>query len=118
MQRKPATSGTPPKTRRPLASCWPTKLSSAHRPPGKARPIELLQPFVQLGRDTHRLSEVERAGSPSARWLHHKVPTGKVMGLTSRGWQRGAAQDGGWVGTNWPRASELLRDMEALTADS
>ena len=123
---------------------------------------ELLQPFAQLGRDTHRLSE--------ARWLHHKVPTGKVMGLTSRGWQRGAAQDGGWVGTmaralpgglwaelsldpgmsvsdiswepvqtlgevklrrlgNWNvivpwsqldelAASELLRDMAQLTADS
>jgi predicted DNA-binding WGR domain protein len=56
---------------------------------------ELLQPFAQIGRDTYALTEAERQGVSLARWDGAKVPAGKVMGLFSRGWQRGQVQDGG-----------------------
>ncbi|ARU05184.1 hypothetical protein CCO03_11230 [Comamonas serinivorans] len=59
---------------------------------------ELLQPFAQLGRDTYALSEAERQGTVLSRWVGVTVATGKVMGLTSKGWDRGAPQDGGWIG--------------------
>ena len=59
---------------------------------------ELLQPFAQIGRDTYALTEAERAGSKLTRWVNHEVPTGSVMGLTHKGWLRGDAQDGGWIG--------------------
>ncbi|OHV03395.1 DUF4132 domain-containing protein [Mycobacterium talmoniae] len=51
---------------------------------------ELLQPFPQLDRDTYRLTDAERAATELNRWADLNIPVGKINGLTSRGWQRGA----------------------------
>lgn len=58
---------------------------------------ELLQPFVQIGRDTYALTEAERGATELLRWKDAKVPTGRVLGLTAKGWRRGQAQDGGGI---------------------
>ncbi|GFE89433.1 DUF4132 domain-containing protein [Steroidobacter agaridevorans] len=59
---------------------------------------EILQPFRQLGRETYALTENELRGTELTRFKDKFVATGSVMGLINRGWERGAAQDGGWVG--------------------
>ncbi|MEE1809046.1 DUF4132 domain-containing protein [Streptomyces sp. BE133] len=61
---------------------------------------EILQPFAQLGRTVFALSEEERPGYRLTRFEGLKVPTGKVLGLERRGWERGAPQDAGverWI---------------------
>ncbi len=57
----------------------------------------ILQPFPQLARDVYRASEAELEGTAIHRFANLEVPTGKVLGLESRGWRRGAPQDGGWI---------------------
>ncbi|WNG36785.1 DUF4132 domain-containing protein [Archangium violaceum] len=59
---------------------------------------QLLQPFAQLGRPTYAPTEEERTGLELARVKGLKVPTGKVLGLETRGWRRGPPQDAGVVG--------------------
>ncbi|MCP2164022.1 WGR and DUF4132 domain-containing protein [Goodfellowiella coeruleoviolacea] len=56
---------------------------------------EILQPFPQLGRDTHHLTDEERATHTITRFAGRTVPTVKVIGLERRGWVRGAPQDAG-----------------------
>ena len=58
---------------------------------------ELLQPFAQLGRETHALTDAERKSSALLRWKGRTVPTGRVLGLVNKGWRRGQAQDGGSI---------------------
>lgn len=59
---------------------------------------EILQPFKQLGRETYRLTPQELQATELTRFAQKTVATGSVMGLVNRGWERGDAQDGGWVG--------------------
>ena len=59
---------------------------------------EILQPFRQLGREIHTLTADEQQGNKIVRFADKAVATGSVMGLVNRGWERGQAQDGGWVG--------------------
>jgi hypothetical protein len=56
---------------------------------------EILQPFPQLGRETFALTDEERAATELTRLRGVKVPTGKILGLAHRGWERGMAQDAG-----------------------
>ncbi|KJS53872.1 hypothetical protein VM98_22500, partial [Streptomyces rubellomurinus subsp. indigoferus] len=57
---------------------------------------EILQPFRQLGRPVFALTEEERAGHRLARFENGPVlPTGRLVGLERRGWQRGEPQDAG-----------------------
>jgi predicted DNA-binding WGR domain protein len=56
---------------------------------------EILQPFAQLAREVYRLDAAEKEAKDLARYHLTGVPTGRVLGLTSRGWERGAVQDGG-----------------------
>ena len=56
---------------------------------------EILQPFPQLGRPVYRLNEEEAASSMLTRFENRVVPTGKILGLTNRGWERGGPQDAG-----------------------
>ncbi|MFG3014048.1 DUF4132 domain-containing protein [Streptomyces cinerochromogenes] len=56
---------------------------------------EILQPFPQLGRAVHALTEEEAAGHRLARFEGARVPVGKLLGLTKRGWERGEPQDAG-----------------------
>lgn len=59
---------------------------------------EILQPFRQLGRETYTLTADEQSSNKIIRFAQKTVATGSVMGLINRGWERGDAQDGGWVG--------------------
>jgi predicted DNA-binding WGR domain protein len=56
---------------------------------------EILQPFPQLGRDTFTLTDAERAAESLDRLVGRKTPTGRLLGLERRGWQREAPQDAG-----------------------
>jgi hypothetical protein len=56
---------------------------------------EITQPFAQLGRAVHALTERERAANRLTRFEGVTVPTGKVLGMARHGWERGAPQDGG-----------------------
>ncbi|WP_339156161.1 DUF4132 domain-containing protein [Actinomadura luteofluorescens] len=56
---------------------------------------EINQPFPQLGRPTHALTEDERAGTELARFHGVTVPVGRLVGMVPRGWQRGSAEDNG-----------------------
>ncbi|TAG25648.1 MAG: DUF4132 domain-containing protein [Burkholderiales bacterium] len=59
---------------------------------------EILQPFKQLGRETYSLKPEEQSVTSLTRYKDKQVATGSVMGLVNRGWERGQAQDAGWVG--------------------
>jgi predicted DNA-binding WGR domain protein len=58
---------------------------------------ELAQPFEQLARATYRLSADERKATKIARLENRKVETKKLLGLLSRGWRKGHAQDAGQI---------------------
>ncbi len=58
---------------------------------------ELLQPFAQIGRDTHHLEAGESGEHAMRRWEGRSVTTGALLGLLNRGWRRGEAQDGGSI---------------------
>lgn len=59
---------------------------------------EIIQPFKQLGRETYAPTEAECRAGLIERFKAKKVATGSMMGLINRGWERGQAQDAGWVG--------------------
>ncbi|MGK5554560.1 DUF4132 domain-containing protein, partial [Actinomadura kijaniata] len=59
---------------------------------------ETVQPFPQLGRPVHTLTDDERGSWELARFADVTVPTGRVVGLERRGWERGAPQDAGIQG--------------------
>ncbi len=59
---------------------------------------EILQPFRQLGRETYALTPQEIEAGVITRFADKPVATGSVMGLINRGWERGEAQDSGWIG--------------------
>ncbi|MCX4744447.1 DUF4132 domain-containing protein [Kitasatospora sp. NBC_01287] len=56
---------------------------------------EILQPFPQLGRAVHRLTEEEAGSARLTRFEGRTVTTGKLLGLVRRGWERGEPQDAG-----------------------
>jgi predicted DNA-binding WGR domain protein len=76
---------------------------------------EILQPFPQLGRPVHALTGEERALGELAMFKDITVPTGKVLGLTNRGWQRGDPQDGGvemWIERPVPSGHTVIVNLE------
>ncbi|RSZ58951.1 DUF4132 domain-containing protein [Massilia atriviolacea] len=73
---------------------------------------ELLQPFAQIGRDTYALTALEAGALALTRWDGAKAPTGRVLGLASKGWRRGEPQDGGWIGVFYkPLADGRLLEL-------
>jgi predicted DNA-binding WGR domain protein len=56
---------------------------------------EILQPFPQLGRDTWALTPEEERATVLHRLDGVTVPTGRVLGLAHRGWERGDASSNG-----------------------
>ncbi|MEU5990495.1 DUF4132 domain-containing protein [Spirillospora sp. NPDC047418] len=76
---------------------------------------EILQPFPQLGRPVHRLTEAEAASGRLARFEGVTLPVGKVLGLTSRGWRRGEPQDAGvecWISRPLPGGRNLVIELD------
>ncbi|MFB4295397.1 DUF4132 domain-containing protein [Actinomadura sp. NTSP31] len=66
---------------------------------------EITQPFPQLARPVHALTEDERGSGRLARFEGLKVPWGKVLGLVRLGWERGEPQDAGgerWISRRVP----------------
>ncbi|MBX3248372.1 MAG: DUF4132 domain-containing protein [Myxococcales bacterium] len=57
----------------------------------------VVQPFPQLARSIHRLTDTERASLTLMRFAGRVVPTGKILGLDRRGWRRDASEQGGRV---------------------
>ncbi|HEU5028156.1 MAG TPA: DUF4132 domain-containing protein [Spirillospora sp.] len=55
----------------------------------------ILQPFPQLGREVHTLTEDERAARRLARFEGAAVDPVDVLGLERRGWRRGDPMDAG-----------------------
>ncbi|MFD0902798.1 DUF4132 domain-containing protein [Actinomadura sediminis] len=56
---------------------------------------EIVQPFPQLGRHVDEFTAAERDTGRLARFEGATVPTGAVLGLLRKGWERGPAEDGG-----------------------
>lgn len=58
---------------------------------------EIMQPFPQLARETFTLDAAELEVSTLTRFAAKSVASGSVVGLSSKGWDRGNAEDGGRV---------------------
>ncbi|GAA2403660.1 hypothetical protein GCM10010191_09040 [Actinomadura vinacea] len=55
---------------------------------------EIIQPFPQLGRRVHALTDEEGAGDRLARFEGLEVPGGKLLGLRNRAWDASEAEYG------------------------
>ncbi|MGV9364037.1 DUF4132 domain-containing protein [Amycolatopsis sp. NPDC003731] len=76
---------------------------------------EILQPFPQLGRPVATLDDAEKAATTLKRFEGLKVPVGKVLGLTQRGWVRGEPQDAGiecWISRPAPGGFSVVVDLD------
>ncbi len=58
---------------------------------------EILSPFSQLDRETFAPTAEEAESSSLDHVNGITVPTGKVLGLLARGWEKGPPQDAGWI---------------------
>ncbi|AOS63955.1 DUF4132 domain-containing protein [Actinoalloteichus hymeniacidonis] len=61
---------------------------------------KILQPFPQLGRAVHVLSEAERSAPTLSRLDGITIEPARILGLVPRGWVRAEPQDGGgqpWI---------------------
>ncbi|XVQ12073.1 DUF4132 domain-containing protein [Spirillospora sp. CA-255316] len=57
---------------------------------------EILQPFPQLARPVHAFTDEERASAKLARFEGRTVHFGRILGMTSRGWELGEKETGGF----------------------
>ncbi|GAA2450375.1 hypothetical protein GCM10010191_80340 [Actinomadura vinacea] len=57
---------------------------------------EILQPFPQLARPVHTLTDDERKSTGLARFEGRTVHFGRILGMTSRGWELGEKETGGF----------------------
>ncbi|MEV4001134.1 DUF4132 domain-containing protein [Actinomadura sp. NPDC049753] len=76
---------------------------------------EIIQPFPQLGRDVHRLTDEERQAVRLERFEDLTAPWGKVVGLERRGWRRGTPLDNGterWVSRPVPGGLHLVVELD------
>ncbi|WP_026405397.1 DUF4132 domain-containing protein, partial [Actinomadura rifamycini] len=76
---------------------------------------EILQPFPQLARPVHALTGDERETGRLARFEDLTVPSGAVLGLVDRGWERAAPQDAGvepWISRRLAPDRVLVVDLE------
>lgn len=75
----------------------------------------ILQPFPQVGRPIHALTDDERGRKDLPRFAGVRAPTGKFLGLESRGWRRGPVEDGGmsgWMERNLAAGSVLVLSLK------
>ncbi|WP_084000299.1 DUF4132 domain-containing protein [Actinomadura kijaniata] len=76
---------------------------------------EIVQPFPQLGRPVHTLTDAERASRTLDRFADATVPTHRILGLERRGWARGEAQDAGiqgWILRPLPDGRSLVVHLD------
>jgi hypothetical protein len=71
---------------------------------------EIAQPFRQLGREVHRLTDAETPASAIARHAGRRVASGSVIGLERYGWRRDDPSDGGAI---WAIHRALPGDLVA-----
>ncbi|MFB4319815.1 DUF4132 domain-containing protein [Actinomadura sp. 21ATH] len=69
---------------------------------------EIVQPFSQLARPIHLLTDDERRTGRLDRFAGTTVSTGALLGLARNGWERGPAEDGGVQTTMVRRAGDLF----------
>ncbi|GAA2070662.1 DUF4132 domain-containing protein [Actinomadura alba] len=76
---------------------------------------EILQPFPQLGRAVHVLTDEERTSGRLERFEGLSVPFGKVLGLEKRGWRRGVPLDNGterWISREVPGGRYVVINLD------
>ncbi|MFC5748249.1 DUF4132 domain-containing protein [Actinomadura rugatobispora] len=76
---------------------------------------EILQPFRQLARTVHTLTGAEREAGHLERFAGLKVPARVLLGLTGRGWDRGAPQDAGvecWISRRVGPGRHVVIDLD------
>ncbi|QFG20442.1 DUF4132 domain-containing protein [Actinomadura sp. WMMB 499] len=76
---------------------------------------EILQPFEQLTRPVHTLTDGERGAARLERFEGVKVNVADLLGLTRRGWERGAPMEVGrehWISRPLPGGRELVVGFE------
>jgi Domain of unknown function (DUF4132) len=59
---------------------------------------EILQPFPQLGRERHALTEAEKSQTKLERFTDIRCHFGKILSMEYKGWERGSPLEGGVVG--------------------
>ncbi|MFI0451950.1 DUF4132 domain-containing protein [Actinomadura sp. 6N118] len=72
---------------------------------------EIIQPFPQLGRPVHALTDAERAGTELGRFRDVTVAAGAALGMERRDWDRGDPQDNGiifWISRRLPGARTVM----------
>jgi hypothetical protein len=79
------------------------------------RDYALAQPFEQLTREVFRLTPEEQRADRLARFEKRKVETKRVLGLLSRGWRKGAAEDGGLLYSVYKTISKDLAASVAIS---
>ncbi|MEV7230104.1 DUF4132 domain-containing protein [Polymorphospora sp. NPDC051019] len=76
---------------------------------------EIVQPFPQLGREVHRLTDEQGEATELATVAGITVPTTAVLALERRGWSRGEPMDGGvqcWMERPLPGNRTLVVDLD------
>ncbi|SEQ30884.1 DUF4132 domain-containing protein [Lentzea albida] len=76
---------------------------------------EILQPFPQTGRPYHLLESGEDLLPQLKKFCATPYPIGKILGLTKKGWVRGAPQDAGvecWITRPFPGGGALVASLE------
>ncbi|MGI5227330.1 DUF4132 domain-containing protein [Actinoallomurus sp. CA-142502] len=76
---------------------------------------EILQPFPQLGRTVHTLTEDERPSGRLERFEGRTMPIRGVLRLIRRGWERGEPQDRGvtrWISREMGAGRHLVIGLD------
>ncbi|MEV5543968.1 DUF4132 domain-containing protein [Saccharopolyspora shandongensis] len=76
---------------------------------------EIVQPFPQLDRPVHTLTDDEKAATELNRFTGHTVSTYAVVGLERRGWKRAADKENGvesWISRPIPVHREIVLNLD------
>ncbi|MBO2450639.1 DUF4132 domain-containing protein [Actinomadura barringtoniae] len=76
---------------------------------------EILQPFPQLGRPVHALTDEEAESGRLTRFEGLTVPFGDVLALMKHGWERGVPLDAGverWISRRVPGNRHVVIDLD------
>lgn len=75
---------------------------------------EIAQPFPQLGREIHALTEAEKAADALTRFDGREVESKRLRGMAARGWRTGQPQDAGAI--LWLERSVILSNGDKVAA--